>query len=426
MRCAPRIAAVLAAVPLTAFGADVTRIASSFEPTDPFGMFLDLSFAREQHKGAIIRETRQDGDVVEVPELRYLMIDSRLDFDLRIGIWQDVEVRYSIPVILSQGRTYGFSAGIDASNSSITNNCLAPNGELLDPNCLSTGAGARPLFDVPNASYRGGVGNMRFGLNVALFNERKDPSKPMWLVGLDYEAPTAELWDPTVVTSEVDRGGIGDRIHKYTLFTAFSKRLGVVDPYFKLHYTLPFRGPGWYSNCDHVPGAGESNLSRPSNCRTGVWTREETGIRPPHTAGVIFGSEFELYPSSLKNQRVALDLRMLGNYVSEGRTYNPLTDVLGKLLYTGDHLDFGGAIGITAQASENILLKALSTLLYSTEYTLTDEQIGKDVSGDGQVQLDDPAELNPNFDYRYDMVSRRFRLNEAFTFRIDLTATFAF
>ncbi|HYX93311.1 MAG TPA: hypothetical protein VE782_17220 [Myxococcaceae bacterium] len=423
MRSAPRIVALLAAVPLTALGADVTRIASSFEPGDPFGMFLDLSFVREQHKGAIVREIHQAGDVVEVPELRYLMIDSRFDFDLRIGIWQDVEIKYSVPVILSQTRTYGFASGIDAGNSSITNNCLAPDGTLLDPNCLSTGAGKRAIFDVPNASYRGGVGNMHFGLNVALFNEHKDPSKPMWLVGIDYEAPTATLWDPTVITSEVDRGGIGDRIHKYSFFTAFSKRLGVADPYFKFQYTLPFRGPGWYSNCDH-PDAG--NMSAPLNCGTGLWTREETGIHPPHTAGVLFGSEFELVPSNVQSQRVALDARIIANYVSEGRTYNPLTDVLGKLLDTGDHLDFGGALGITAQASENIVLKALTTLLASTEYTLTQEQVGKDVSGDGKVQLDNPQELNPNFDWRYDAVSRRFRMNEAFTFRIDLTATFSF
>jgi hypothetical protein len=421
MRCAPRIVAVLAAVPLTALGAEVTRIATSFEPTDPFGMFLDLSFAREQKKGAIVREIHRDGDVAEVTELRYLMVDSRLDFDVRIGLWQDVELKYSVPVILSQGRTYEFAAGIDSGNSSITNNCLAPDGTLLNPDCLNTGAGKRAIFDVPYESFRGGIGNMHFGLSIALFNERKDPSKPMWLVGIDYEAPTAELWDPAVPTSEVERGGIGDRIHKYGFFTSFSKRIGVVDPYFKFQYTLPWRGPGWYSNCDHP---GESTL--PSNCGSGIWTREETGIRPAHTVGVLFGSEFELYPSNLKNQRVVLDLRMIGNYVSEGRTYNPLTDVLGKLLATGDHLDFGGALGITAQASENIVVKALTSVLYTTEHTLTQEQIGKDVSGDRNVQLDNPEELNPNFDYRYDAVSRRFRLNEAFTFRIDLAATFAF
>lgn len=424
-RCAPRLVAVLAAVPLTALGAEVTRIASSFEPDDPFGMFIDVSYLRDQLKGEIAREVHEGGEFIrERPELRYFMADNRLNFDIRIGLWQDVELKYSIPLVFAVNQDWAFAAGNDASNSTILNNCLQPDGRLLDPNCLSTRAGHSAIFAVPNSSFRGGIGNMHFGLSYAIFNERKDRSKPTWVVGLDYEAPTAELYDPTVQTAEDDRGQIGDRIHKYTFFTAFSKRLGVADPYFKLQYTAPARGPGWYSNCDALDRA--LNMSVPSNCHTGIWTREETGIRPPHKVGVLFGSEFNLHEGEAKHQRVALDLHTNAEYVSQGRYYNPLTDMLGKLLYTGDYLDVGGGIGITAQASEYLILRAVSTLLYGTERTLTDERIGKDVDGDGQVAIDDVAELNPNFDYRADMVSRRFRLKDAFTFRLELSATFAF
>jgi hypothetical protein len=423
MRCAPRLVAVLAAVPLPAFAAEVTRIASSFEPDDPFGMFLDVSFVRDQHKGEIAREVHQGGDVQELPELRYLMVDNRLAFDLRIGLWQDVEIKYSIPIIFALNQSWGFAGGNDAVTSTIINNCLQPDGVLRDSTCLATGAGQLPIFDVPNESFRGGIGNMHFGLSYALFNERKDRTKPTWLLGIDYEAPTAELRNPSVTTASDDRGEIGDRIHRYTFFTAFSKRLGLADPYFKLQYTAAARGPGWYSNCD-TPSA--LNMSVPSNCRTGAWTREETGIRPPQTAGVLFGSEFNVHEIATEHQRVAIDLRTVANYVSQGRYYNPLTDVLGKLLVTGDYLEVGGALGITAQASEYLVLKATSTVLYGTDRTLTDERIGKDLSGDGQVALDNVAELNPNFDYRYDMVSRRFRLKDSFTFRLDISASFVF
>ncbi len=65
--------------------------------------------------------------------------------------------------------------------------------------------------------------------------------------------------------------------------------------------------------------------------------------------------------------------------------------------------------------------------LYNTDHALTDERIGKDLDGNGSVDLtDNPAEINPNFDFRTDYVSRRFYASESTDFRLDLSATFAF
>lgn len=416
-------AALVAMVPLSTWAAEITRIATSFEPDDPFGLYLDVSYVRDQRKLKIVREFHQLDDVQEVSELRYLMVENRLDLDLRIGLWQDLEFKYGLPIVLSQNRTWHFAAGTDESNSTITNNCLQANGELVDPNCPTSGAGRRPLFDVPNASFRGGLGNMHFGLAYALLNERKDPSKPMWILGVDYEAPTADLRDPTEATSEEARGKIGDKIHKYKFYTSFSKRVGIADPYFQVHYTMPAKGPGWYSNCDH-PDA--SRMAVPENCGNSVWTRAETGIKPPHVGGIVFGTEFNAYEAPKQHQKVALDLRVITNYTSEGRYYNELTDLTGKLHYTSDHLEVGGSAAINAWAAEYVGLTGRATLTYTTEHNLTDEQIGKDLTGNGTVDLANRDEISPNFDYRMDMVSRRFRSAEQFNFRIDAMATFAF
>lgn len=418
------VAALMLAYPLSAQAAEITRIASSFEPDDPFGMFLSVGYVRDQSKAKIVREHHQNNTVEEVSELRYLMVENRLDLQARIGLWQDLEFSYRLPVIFSKNQTWEFAAGTDASNSTIINNCLQADGELLDPNCPPPGGvGTRPIFEVPAASFRGGLGNMHFGLAYALFNEKRDPSKPMWILGVDYEAPTADLWDPTVLTAADNRGNVGDRVHKYTFYTSFSKRLGVADPYFRIHYTLPVKGPGWYSNCDNPD---PSRMQAPQNCGQDPWTRVETGIKPAHRGGVLFGSEFNAYEAPSQHQKVAIDLRALANYTSEGRYYNELTDVTNKLHYTSDHLEVGGAFGLTAWAAEYVGLTARGTLTYVTEHNLTDEQIGKDLTGNGTVDLGNTNELNPNFDYRYDIVSRRFRTSEQFNWRIETTATFQF
>lgn len=413
----------------SASAAEITRLASSFEDKDPFGMFINVGFERTQNREKITREFYQRGDSEDVTELFYTKIDQRLNLDLHIGLWRDFEFRYRLPIVFGLNQNWRYSKGTDESNSTIFNNCLQANGDLLDPNCPTTGAGRQPMYTVPFDSYRGGMGNMTFGLAYAFFNQEKDDTKPTWIVSFDYEAPTAELWDPTATTSPDARGKIGDKNHHYTFATALSKRLGVADPYFKIHYTLPYRGPGWYSNCDNPD---IRNTGAPQNCSTGDWSREETGVRLPHVGGIIFGSEFNAYEVKSSYQKVAFDIRGIATYVSEGRYYNELTDLDGKLHWTQDYLQVGGRFGFVAKAAEYVQLDASATLLYNTEHTLTDESIGKDLPDstgqtNGTVDVTgNPRELNPNYDWRADMPGRRLRATENWTFGLQVTGTISF
>jgi hypothetical protein len=275
---------------------------------------------------------------------------------------------------------------------------------------------------------------MHFGLAYAFFNQNRDDTKPMWIVGMDYEAPTAKQRDPSqdnTVTGE--RGNVGDRVHKYTFYTSLSRKTGVADPYFKLHYTVPVQGPGAYSNCSNRtqnPSTGmfeSPTLGRPGNCFTGPWNRKETGIQAPHLGGFLFGTEFTAFSEQTKAQKFSLDLRVIGNYVSAGRYYNELSAALRKLLATQDYFQIGGQVGAVASAGEAFILRASGTFLYNTDHTLTNEVIGQDVNNNGSVDVTEfPGELNPNFDFRTDLVSRRFRATESKTFRLELSAAFSF
>jgi hypothetical protein len=342
-----------------------------------------------------------------------------------VGLWQDLEFRFNLPIVFAQDRRYRFARGTDEENSTIQNNCLQANGQLLDPNCPGTGSGAQPIFQVPQDTFRGGLGNLTFGLSYGIFRQEKDPTKPTWIVGLDYEAPTAAMLNPTEPTSRQERGAIGDRVHKYTFFTAVSRRMGIADPYFRIHYTLPVRGSGWYSNCDD-PDA--SRMSVPENCNTRDWSRADTGIQAPHTGGVAFGTELNAYDNPAQQQKVAFDFRLRADYVSAGRYFNPLSDAMDKFLWTGDFMRLGGSMGFVAHAAEYVMLQVRAGLFYDTEHTLTGERVGKDLTGDGVVNVDfaDPREINPNFDFRTDMVSRRFRATESVHLSIDATLTIRF
>ncbi|AKQ66445.1 hypothetical protein A176_003357 [Myxococcus hansupus] len=430
-----RLRAVLAALtlgaPLAASAADITRIASSLEENDPFDLFIDVGFERTQNRAKIVREQLAPAGSgssgrVDAAELWYKGVDARLNLELSVGLYRDLEFSFALPLVFSQNERWDFTSNSSPETSTITNNCMNANGSVI-PGCLSGSAPPTALFDVPQESFRGGLGNMRFGLAYAFFNQEKDETKPTWIVGLEYEAPTAKLRDAAADTTNSDsRGNIGDRVHKYQLYTAFSRRMGAAEPYFKAHYTIPVRGPGAYSNCAQAAD-NPDNLGAPANCFTGPWDRKETGINAPHQAGMLFGVELVPFNRPAKSQRFALDVRGIGNYVGSGRYYNELSAALRKLLTSEDYFQVGGMLGVTANASQAFQIRASGTFLYNTNHAITAEEPGRDVNGDGAVDLSPGSpELNPNFDWRYDLVSRRFRAVESTTFRFDLSATFSF
>ncbi|WP_338866086.1 hypothetical protein [Myxococcus stipitatus] len=434
-----RLRAVLAAlslgVPFVASAADITRIASALEDDDPFDLFIDVGFERTQTRAKIVREqlptNAQPGTTGDVAELWYKGVDARLNLRMAIGLYRDLELSFKLPLVFQQNERWDFTSQSSRSTSTITNNCINADGSPVGGNidaCLADPlANGAPLFGVPQESFRGGLGNLHFGLAYAFFNQEKDDTKPTWIVGIDYEAPTAKVRDPSVDTTNSDeRGNIGDRVHKYQIYTAFSRRMGAAEPYFKASYTIPVRGPGIYSNCDQRD-ASPPNLGAPGNCGQGPWNRKETGIKSPELVGMMAGVELVPFDRPEKHQKFALDLRAIGNYVGAGRYNNELSAALRKLLTSEEYFQVGGLVGVNASAAESFQIRASGTFLYNTDHVLTNEEIGKDLDGDGQINdaMGSP-ELNPTFDWRYDLVSRRFRAIGSTTFRFDLSATFSF
>ncbi|MFP2930661.1 hypothetical protein ACLESO_36775 [Pyxidicoccus sp. 3LG] len=429
-----RLGAVLTALtlgaPVAASAADITRIASAFEDDDPFDLFIDVGFERTQTRAKLLREVvgplAEGSTTRDVAELWYKGVDARLNLELSFGLYRDLEFSFKLPLVFQQNERWDFTSQSSQETSTITNNCLNANGSVI-PGCAPGTNPTGSLFGVPQESFRGGLGNLQFGLAYAFFNQEKDVTKPTWIVGLDYEAPTAKQRDPSVETTDPDnRGNVGDRVHKYQLYTSFSRRMGVAEPYFKAHYTIPVRGPGIYSNCDQA-APNPSSLGAPGNCFTGPWTRNETGIKAPEQAGMLFGVELVPFNKPEKGQRFALDVRAIGNYVGDGRYYNELSSALRKLLSSEDYFQVGGMLGVNARAAESFTIRAAGTFLYNTDHTITAEEIGQDLNGDGEVDADlGSPELNPTFDWRYDLVSRRFRAVEGTSFRFDLSATFSF
>lgn len=418
---------VLAAAAAPAGAAEITRVATRGEPGNPFELHLSAWWGRSQEQAKITREGASD-------ELRYSRVVNSIFARAAVALAEDVEVHFQLPYVLADQRSWRF--GLHGSSptggvpptfvSSIEANGIDANGQP----CATVPC---PLFPVAPSTtvYHGSrVGDLQAGIAWGIFNDRKDRTKPYWLVGLDVTAPTAAGFDPTVKTFlRADPGPFGEKVWKWDVHTVLSRRFGPIDPYFKAHATFMTRSASTYSNCDRaaeLAAVREMNSAAPAACQLGGADAE---AKLPFVAGATFGMELVPYESAIDQQKVSIDLRLWGDYTSASRFYNELTDASGKLHWTDEYLTLGGFLGLYLRASKFISLHATASLATKTDHLLTGETLGRNRTwpalGTGGIAAD-PAQMNPNFDWRYDAPGRRFRLSEVALFELQFGGVLQF
>jgi hypothetical protein len=417
----------LAVLAAPAAAAEITRVASSGEPGDPFDIDISMRWDRFQERATINREPARAGEPGD--ELRYVRTRNALVPRVAVGLWQDVEVHFELPYVLADDRAwrfglvYGHPSGGQPPFyvSTIEENPFDADG-LTQADGGKCSAAACPLFPVAPLTtvYGGGrAGDLKAGLAWGIFNDAKDDTKPFWLVGTDLTFPTAQLYEPARArgagwSSPHDEpakaGPSGEKIWKWDVYTVLSRRMGYIDPYVKAHATAMFKSSSTYSNCDYVDelvAAGEMNSLATSSCATRA---AEAEAKLPWQAGVTFGTEVVPYEDHVEVQRVALDFRLFAEYTSPQRFYNELTDATGKLHQTEGYLEMGGMAGLYLRASRFVSLQATASLATRSAHWLTGET--------------DPS--NPNFDWRYDAPGRRFRISEVSLFELGFAGVLQF
>ena len=421
-----------------AAAAELTRVASSGEPDNPFDLDFSLRWDRTQHRANISREYAEassPGDpaspfatVKELQQLRYTQTANLVVPRLAVGLYEDLQLHAELPYYLSQEVTWrratgvGFDPGLPDTISS--------NG--LDPDGGPCAAGTCPIFPVdPGVTvfHGGAAGDLKVGLTWGAFSERRDDTKPTWVVGIEITFPTAKLYDPAVGRDQFwmspyrvasSTGPVGQKVWRYDLHTALSRRIGPIDPYFKAHVTLMQKSSGTYSNCDHAaelvaPASGadpqaRSDIDVAALCAANP---DRWGARLPWLFGLTFGTELVPYEDPAASQKIAIDLRLVADYTSSARWYNELTDATGRLLATESYVTVLGRLGLIFRASEYVAVQASGSLGWVTPHYLTGEDFGS-------------RDENPNFDWRYDAPARRFRATEGSVFDLQVSGVLQF
>lgn len=449
LRLAGSSLALLVLCSLAARAGQITDVADAMDPGHPVEVDLDVGYERGSTKTPISRETKvSDGSGGQKPgfirELDHTQTVDELEFRLGVGLYHDLELHILAPLVLRDLQTWDYA---DAANSTLKANTTPISGCYKAGSCpLSP---PQPIGTIPGRSLRQGFRDPTVGIAWGPINEEREaklrpelfpPGKPVstWVIGFDYTLPLPIAPDdPSAIATAPDKpaakgGPEAKRAHLFTLWTAFSKRFRVLDPYVRLSATVPVPsrgttpGDGAYDNCWHPEALADVATA---NCKDPAWIGQ-TGYQPSYEGSLVLGTELVAAEDPLAHQKLAFDLRGSMRYVSPGRVYSQVTDALGKLTYVDEYTSFTASLGLYGRISSWLHLRARGWVGFDTAHTITNESIGKDLDSDGIVQINNGSgkapEQNPTYDYRLDTPGSRLKAEASFAYGFSGTLSLNF
>jgi len=417
------LAAVAVLAPASgALAAEVTRVVSSADVDKPFGLDFTVRYDRIQHTAKILQEGMSTaGYVQDLSELKYSRTANVVVPRLAIGLYRDLELHVEAPYVISEDVRWTYAAGVTAANSTIDNGGIDANGAA----CATLPCPIFPVGAGTTVFHGRALGDFKAGVAWGVFSEKRDDTKPTWVVGLDVTLPTAAVYDPSTSlllhTDKNNPAPLGRKIWQYDVFTALSRQYGPVDPYVKFHASFPVLSGTTYSNCNNP---SRLTTDGAANCQDPFW-KGRSLAQPPTIYGMKFGTELVAYESKPDGQRVAFDLRVGADWTSASRWYNELTDATGKLMWSERYVTLDALFGFYLRTSSLLLLQAVATVSHDRDHYLSGESLGPG-SGNYDPAVVGTSQQNPNFDFRYDLPGRRFRASETTVFTLSAGLTLNF
>jgi hypothetical protein len=317
--------------------AEITQVVDAFDEDNPFDLRLSLGYESSWKSADIRRETSivqpglSSGDFVQdnLNVARYKETTSRLNTRADIGLYHDVALVVRMPVILSNERELSNLGGSEAQQSIVLQ-----------------GAPGEQLFKLPFKSpKRSGIEYLAVGLDAAIMNQARDLTKPTWVVGIEGRFDVSEPMHacnskPVALntlgnqvdcanSSDVNRDGVSTPSASEGTFSSSTRSAGIARGVtgLELHSYLSRR-------IKYIePYGGFRTLFEFQSASSDYGQVDLKGSlvnHPPLRGTMLMG--INVIPWEIRDQfqRITLDFRFSGTYVSEGRDYSELFDALGS------------------------------------------------------------------------------------------------
>lgn len=423
----------------TALAAEIVDVIDAAEPGNPIDVRLDVNYDRVLRRSKITREyscyneapcpltpDTQAGQLVNVKELRYERITQRVTPRLRIGLYHDLELAVTFPIVVGDTQGVRFAGNGGKRNSAVIN---------ADRSTISPDQGAQ-LFSIPvypnlmpGLPERSGLADIDVAIRYSPISQERDAQRATWTLELNYTAPTGEVM-------KAGNTGVGRGVHQLAFSTALSRSFSYAEPYVRAGYI-------------HSIAASGSLFKD--------YGDQQQYVGPGDQFHFQLGSEVASYYDEITGTKFYVDFGIGAVFHAEGRDYTELFDAIAigarDQVNDGSNLDKSGQVnhaffnpdsqstvaglahdGITTveqyvtfdahlgaglYVSKSAKISTQISLGHDTEHFISNADIGRDLDGDGRVNR--PDEHNPTYVPALDASGRRIRVEETTIFMVGMT-----
>ena len=251
---------------------------------------LSLGFLSTSETSTIQRENPSHSQAGSYSHVAFASLDrtaKQIWISAEVGLFQDLMLTLNTPFVLEDSLT------------------LAATPYAVQSGLLDHAVGAD--YD---SRIRDGVPYINAGLAYGLINQYRTPNLPTWIVRLDAQISTGQAMTPCLHGQSCFRGA-GRGTVRVQGETRFSYRYRLVEPYGGFSY------------------AREAVTTAQDNYWPNGTLPNDLDRNPPSRAGWTAGLSLIPWEDRERMQRIAVDGRFSATYVSRGRDYSPLFDILG-------------------------------------------------------------------------------------------------
>jgi hypothetical protein len=413
---------------------EYTDVIDAFDgPDDPIDFNVRLSFARSQENASISRERNPAGafavDSVHVAD--YQSVRSELVLSADVGLYKDLMLYGALPLVFSDTRELRLPESARCDSSACQHRARTVDTVLNDAPPESD---ASPVFQpspLAAARTRSGIPAVDIGLAWGIMNQYRQPGMPTWVVLVESRFSVGSPMKACLAGSSCDPGKSRGTT-RMLLGTRWSYRYRIVEPYLGLDHAFE-----WASGADK---AFEPTGDRLHFADTSL----------PSVTGLTIGGTIVPWEHRGRFQQFSIDLRGRADYVSAGRDYTPLFDVLGAsgnpYLSTpiesegGTAVAFSGLtqvdayakvaldIALALQAARYVRFRVDLVVSHATQHLLTGAAACTSVGRDSDGTADQCGDKQPNALYRavIDQPGQRFAMNAELAYTLSATATAQF
>lgn len=384
---------------------ELTQVVDAFDELNDFDFHVSLAFQQSNRRAPIYRETSIDqpglttGGYVssDLNVANYVESTNRLIPAVQVGLFRDVALRVRLPIILSHQRRLEDRDGASQGSS-----------EGVPPGLA--GLPGEQLFSVPfEAPTRSGIEYLAVGLDFGVTNQYRRRALPTWVVGFEGRFNLSEPMHACNASSGSTVSATGTEVRQLTCaHPSDVNRDGSPDP--RLNAELGRSAEGTFAGGRRPgvsrgttafeahtyvskrikylePYAGISGLVEfptPSSDFRNSDLQAVISNHMPVRGSLVLGSAYVPWEVRESFQRIAIDLRLRGTYVSTGRDYSELFDALGSSnaasLRTPNYSRYRANTGPDAQSTPSVV-DPNSQRVYFTGLTNVQQHAEYELSG---------------------------------------------